>query len=334
MITKLLRSFDALIQLIREISLFVFFVVGLAIVGLSIGCAFLIPIKFIAILFASIGAIIGTVIACLVFVKLSQLKSEAEAYKLAEAVNQKADLEKKINEVRVLADERAKLEREVQRLASMRIDAHSYQSILKLGLLKVDASIKDFYTKKLHGEEPGKRILNLPTTRGEIHEYVGVMQSSFTAHLGIDLHKLRFRADESGDIVVSGLESEFQGFLNLKEEWMLKEVRINKHSGALPNEYQIYPNDSRVADLTIEQRRSLQERLNNGFEFRNLDAGIKQLARKALELFLSPIGKKLVFQELEDQNGQGLIDFIEAHNRQIEENMKRLRPEGQKQIAN
>lgn len=114
--------------------------------------------------------------------------------------------------------------------------------------------------------------------------------------------------------MVSGLEPEFQGVLNQNSHWLMKEIRVNKTNGALPDSFEILQKDARLVDMTIKQQNTVQERLNAGLEFKWLDEGIRRLAREFLKLLLQPIGKSIEFRETETGAGCGLVEYLENHN--------------------
>ena len=102
------------------------------------------------------------------------------------------------------------------------------------------------------------------------------------------------------------------------ENWLLKEVRARKWGGIRRDLYEVLPNDERVADLTIEHRRSLQRRINSGIDFRYLDSAIKRIARETIATLLQPLQKDLVFVDDDDHEGMQLFEFLESHNTNLD----------------
>jgi hypothetical protein len=320
---KLSNVIGAVTRLAKEVSLMVVMLGGVVVIAASIAYASSLPDQMPSIAIAAIGSILGTAIVCLMFLKLTQAGVDQRVQVLKTTLQREARLEASIEKVREAAEqllertrsverERNELERKIQRLENMRVNIDSARAILRLVLLEVDAVIKDFYRKELSKKLPED------LQRGELHEYVGVVEASFKASLGVDLQKVKLREDDDNRIVISGLSSEFQGLSDLSEDWKLFEVRVRKWGGVLPDAYKILPNDEKVADLTIEQRNSLQKRINSGIDFVNLDAAIKRIAKEILAMLLSSLQKELVFVEQDDQPGMQLIKFLEAHNRQID----------------
>jgi hypothetical protein len=194
----------------------------------------------------------------------------------------------------------------------MRVNTDGLQGILRLALLDIDAGIKDFYRKELSSEPPDGIL------RGEVQEYIGVVDVAFKASLGVDLQKVRLRPEGDNLVIISGLSSEFQGFSDFSENWLLKEVRARKFGGIRRDLYEVLPNDERVTDLTIEHRRSLQRRINSGIDFGYLDSAIKRIARETITTLLQPLQKDLVFVDDEDREGMHLVEFLESHNTNLD----------------
>ncbi len=306
--TRLSATVERWQNLGRQVSLIAVMLLGVVIIAAAVAYAYTIPEKIVAIVTAAAGSIVGTALCCLAGPRLFQMKA-ISGHKAQEAAGQL------LAENRRLEMERDNLEREVRRLESMRLSTDRLKGVLKLALLEYDGVIKDFCHQELS---------NVPSDDiwggEEMHEYVGLVEASFKAFLGVDLQKVKLRPEGETRLVVSGISSEFQGLSSLAEEWQLKEVRVKKYGRPLKwgDVYKIVQNDPRLADLIIAQRRSLQERLNSGIDFSNLDAAIKNLAREMLVLLLAPLHKELVFVDGDDPAGLPLLEFLEAHNKQID----------------
>ena len=332
MFTNLKRKAESLIEsflnFVGEVSLWAFLIVGLAVVGLSVGYALMIPVQPVAVSLATVGSIAGTAIVCMILPKLVAFRVKEERVKLEQAAAERAEIEAKVRqaeersktalaEINKLQTQSADLEMQIQRYRAMRLDTNNFKPILRLGVLELDADYKDFTQEKL-SEDKGVLL-----QRAEVHEYVGLIQMRCKANLGVDLKKLRFH-DENNVLVVSGLEPEFQGVLHQNEDWLLKEIRVKKSGGALPESYEILSDDPRLTNKTIEQRKAVQERLNAGLDFKFLDGGIRRLAREFLTALLQPIGKRIEFREVETGQGCGLLDYLENHNNGITSEERKL----------
>ena len=162
--------------------------------------------------------------------------------------------------------------------------------------------------------------------KGLSQEYLGILDTRFKANLGVDMKKVGLRIDEHGKVVISGISSEFQGFYVEKEDWKLYEIREKKWGGLLnPGESKkILSGDERLAELTIEQRSSLMDRLSMGVDFSYLDESIRKITMEYLSVLLSPLHREIIFVDGDDQPTLQLADFLEVHNNQVEKQMAAL----------
>lgn len=320
---KIKRAFRGLRTAGKRLWLVVLILVGVVVVIASVAYATTLDDRMSAVSMAATGSIIGTAIVCLALPRLAQTQVEQQLSGLEESIRDEVKLEASLDKVRAAADqlleetlilerEKDELENQIRRLENMRVNTDGLQGILRLALLDISAGIKDFYRKELSSEPPDGIL------RGEVQEYIGVVDVAFRASLGVDLQKVRLRAEGDNLVVISGLSSEFQGFSDLSENWLLKEVRARKWGGIRRDLYEVLPNDERVADLTIEHRRSLQRRINSGIDFRYLDSAIKRIARETIATLLQPLQKDLVFVEDDDHEGMQLFEFLESHNTNLD----------------
>ena len=307
----------------KKVFLLIVMLLGVVIVISSVAYATTMSDRMPAIATAAVGSIIGTVVVMLALPRLTQVGADEQVSDREQTIRDEVHLEVSLDKVREAADhlleetltlerEKDELERQIRRLENLRVNTDGVQGILRLALLDIDAVIKDFYRKELSSEPPDGIL------RGELQEYIGVVEVAFKASLGVDLQKVRLRAEGEDRIIISGLSSEFQGFADLSEEWMLKEIRARKWGGLRRDVYEVFPSDERVADLTIEQRRSLLRRINSGIDFAYLDAAIKRIARESISALLQPLGKALVFVEQDSVEGMQLLEFLDSHNTNIE----------------
>jgi len=230
---KLSNAMHAMTRIGKEVSLIAVMLCGVVVIAASVAYASSVPVEMQSIAIAAIGSIVGTAVVCLTLPKLAQAKVDQHLQDLKTTLQEEARLEASLDKVREAAEqlvektrslerERNELERKIQRLENMRVNVDGARAILRLALLEIDAVIKDFYRKELSHKPPDD------IQRGELHEYVGVVEASFKASLGMDLQKVKLREDDDHRIVVSGLSSEFQGLSDLSEDWELFEVRVRK----------------------------------------------------------------------------------------------------------
>ncbi|HEX3717805.1 MAG TPA: hypothetical protein VH595_07540 [Verrucomicrobiae bacterium] len=159
----------------------------------------------------------------------------------------------------------------------------------------------------------------------EDHEYIGVIEAQFKGRLGIDLTKLRFH-DQGDSLVISGLEPQFQSG-HRKINCLLAEGRIKKHSDTplLTDSYTVEKNHQSLTTWKDDHYQRVDQRINDGVEFKWLRDDLRRRARDFLRILLQSFGKKLVFDDSYSGPGCGLNEYIESHNHRIDDNIAKLR---------
>jgi hypothetical protein len=228
--------------------------------------------------------------------------------------------EEQIDEIVSLEKEKAHLQRELEKQKRMHIEVDSIQPIEKVSFLEVKSMITDVLLKEIDSTPPDA------VRKGTSQEYLGVLDTRFKANLGVDMKKVGLRINDNGQIVVSGIRSEFQGFHVEDEDWKLFELREKKWGGLLGQgeSKRILTGDERLAKLTIEQRGSLMDRLSMGVDFSYLDESIRKLTMEYISVLLSPLNREVLFTREEAQPTLQLSDFLNMHNAQVDEQMAEL----------
>lgn len=295
---RLFGLFENALQFARKLSLYAILVTGALAILVSIWLASLASERSTAILITAVGCIIGTGIISLVWPRFAAEWAES-------GTRERKELLQKLTAV----------EAEITRLMQTRVNVNGFKPIIKLGVLETDSLVREFFDPdkhKLHEEAPRGPL------RGELHEFAGVLKIEFKARFGVDLEALRFWDVGDKTLMVSGMQSEFQGFMNLKKDWELAEIRIHKYGGTLPEDHQIAKADSRLIQHREEHERDLQQRINNGMEFRNLDGLIKRWAGEWIRFLLAPLGKQILFVEETKAGSAGLLDYLSAYDGRID----------------
>lgn len=284
-----------------------------------------------AVLVAAVGSALGTAVFAFTLPAVLRTKVR-EGVRLAEAdLEEKLALSQELNQLRqveedqleeiiTLEKEKAVLQRELEKQKRMHIEVDSIQPVEKVSFLEVKSMITDVLLKELESSPPdGVR-------KGVEQEYLGVLDTRFKANLGVDMKKVGLRINDSGQIVITGIRSEFQGFFIEDEDWKLYELREKKWGGLLSQgaSKKILPGDERLAELTIEQRSSLMDRLSMGVDFSYLDESIRKFTTEYLSVLLAPLNREIIFTEDEQQPTLQLGDFLSVHNARIEEQIARL----------
>lgn len=287
--------------------------------------------KATAVLVAAVGAAMGTAVFAFTLPAVLRTKVREGVQQKEDDIAEKLERDQEIRELRqqeeqhldemiTLEKEKAVLQRELEKQKRMHIEVDTIRPIEKVSFIEVNSMITDVLLKEIENTPPGG------VRKGIDREYLGILDTRFKANLGVDLNKVGLRIDDNGKIVISGITSEFQGFYIENEDWKLYEIREKKWGGLLPSgeNKRILSGDERLAELTIEQRNSLMDRLSMGVDFSYLDESIRKITMEYLTVLLSPLGREVVFEDLDDQSTLQLGDFLELHNSQVEKQMQNL----------
>ena len=299
---RLVSLFERTLRFVRKLSLYAILLTGVLAILVSMFLASLVTDKTTTILITAMGCILGTGVISLVWPRFAAEWAEKET-------RSRQELLQKLTSV----------EAEISQLMQTRVNVNSFKPIMKLGVLETDSVIRDFRREKLHEETPGR------LQRGELHEFVGVLTVEFKARFGVDLEKLLFWDAGDNTLMVSGMKSEFQGFMNQKKEWNLAEVRIHKYGGTLPEDNQIAKGDSRLIQHRDQQERDLEQRINNGMQFQSLDSLIQRWAAEWIRVLLAPLGKEIVFLDETKSGSVGLLEYLADYDKRIENKVSDLK---------
>ncbi len=325
------RGWRSFAGFIKNISLALLVIAGILMIAGAVLLANSIETKSTAILVAAIGSVLGTVVFGFTLPSVLQSKVEEGVRKTQNDFEDKLTLDQEIKELRqseeehldeiiTLEKEKSLLERELQQQKNMHIEVDNIRPIEKVSFIEVNSMITDVMMKELE-HSPAEGI-----KKGSEYEYLGVLDTRFKANLGVDMKKVGLRIDDKGKVVISGINSEFQGFYIEDEDWKLYEIREKKWGGLLQSNEnkKILPGDERLTELTIEQRRSLMDRLSMGVDFSYLDESIRKITMEYLSVLLSPLQREIRFADQDEQPTLQLGDFLELHNAQVEKQMAYL----------
>jgi hypothetical protein len=311
---------------LKQIGYFSVVVLGIIIIAGTIVCSIMyVPTKTLSVITSTIGSCIGMILIMQAYTKLSVLTVENERQNLAQSKELQEKVHKQAHEIN-------KLQMEKTRLENMRLDVNSITPILKLSLLEMEMEIKDFKKEEILIDERDKSFLNLSIGKShhEIwHEYLGVMAKKFKAHIGIDLNKVRISSLDKGTIIVSGIQSEFQGKLAEETDWPMYELRKYHKKDNKTKTYEILHDDHKNAagnaltKFTIEQHKDVEKRINSGIDHdKKL---VERIGQQFISLILKPINKEIKFSEIApSENTFSLIEYIALHNGEVENKISEL----------
>ncbi|MEJ2756844.1 MAG: hypothetical protein P8046_00040 [Anaerolineales bacterium] len=329
---NLRKGWRAFARFIQNISLALLVMAGILMVVGAVFLANTFTAKSTAVFVATVGSVLGTAVFAFTLpsvlnskVREGVQKNEDQLEEKLEMAQELKDLreteEQHLDEIITLEKEKALLQQELEKQKRMHIEVDSIRPIEKVSFIEVNSMITDVLMKEMENNPPdGVR-------KGMSQEYLGILDTRFKANLGVDMKKVGLRINTDGKIVISGITSEFQGFYIEKEDWKLYEIREKKWGGLLPSgeSKRILSGDERLADLTIEQRNSLMDRISMGVDFSYLDESIRKITMEYLTVLLSPLQRQIVFAHSDDQPTLQLGDFLELHNAQVEKQMSNLR---------
>ena len=299
-------------RLLANIPNTVFTLLGVALLAGTVVAAAMVEEKNLAVAVATSGSIVGTALLSLYLPKLiyaakeqelrNQLSSSEERDRRHEAERRRQEVEKRCLEA----------EREIARLESMRINVDAFQPTVKLGLMEVETSLKDFRRQEL-GDETEETWYR----KGYRDVYVGVMQMPLKAQLGIDLQKVRVWPGQGNHLMVGGITMTTTADTAQGAEWKLHEVRREFIRDKKFVAFEGDPFDSRIMQLSREHEQQLRTRLKEGQDFRVFEPGLIRAAEKVLRLMLAPLGKNVSFFGAAVPESQELLAFLGDHNKRL-----------------
>ena len=231
--------------------------------------------------------------------------------------------------LRVVLNQQRNLDAEISRYKSMHLNVDGYKPILKLSLLSVKSSIRDYLHTPIYSDRKyldGGFLGMGKTEHAHKAELFNIIRADFDACLGVDLHKLRFNEYKPGKVRVVGFRQEFQGFQNLHQEKELT-LRIDTTSVSETNEVvsqTISRDDGESIKKGDEMMKTLLERVNSGTEFSHLDQGVLRMTKAFLEVIFAPLNVTLEFDSSGVDMGLPFVEFLESKNNEIETKIKGL----------
>jgi len=194
----------------------------------------------------------------------------------------------------------------------MRINVDAFQPIVKLGLMEVETSLKDFRRQEL-GDETEETWCR----KGYRDVYVGVIQMPLKAQLGIDLQKVGVWPSQGNHLMVGGITMTTTVDTAQGAEWKLNEVRREFIKDKKFVAFEGDSFDSRIMQLSREHEQQLRTRLKEGQDFRVFETGLIRAAEQVLRLMLAPLGKNVSFSGDAVPESQELLAFLGDHNKRL-----------------
>lgn len=296
---------------------------GLTIILFAIILAVLLTNRFsklinvLAVFIAGIGTFSGT----LIFMKGIYGYKNIE---LEEKIEKDIVQKEKLKNYDSLQEELFFVKKEKERLENMKIQAEELTAILKLSLLEFNLNVYD-YKDELIEKRPNKipLIENLQEKETGFH-YIGLLYQNLKVRFGIDLQNVRV-CEMHDTIVVSGIEPEYQGMFEHKNEWKINEIRrrVMKNGKKYSDIY--IPNDERLIEQMLKQEEELNRRISRGFDIHANEKMLITLGQEFIKLILKPLNKKIDFsKDIANDASVPLADFICEKNKLLDAEIQKL----------
>ncbi|PIE98906.1 MAG: hypothetical protein CR988_01005 [Treponema sp.] len=282
-------------------------IVGTFIVCLIMPMGLVPVLRKLPVLLTAIGTFVGTIIFANGLKRLVELES-------VDNLDEKVDEKIKLKNYNELETELNKIKAEKIRLEGMKIQLKKLQPVLKLSLLECDLTMYDFKDVILDSKNSSLAFLH---EKEVTNNYVGLMCKHFKVNLGIDLNKVRI-TELDNTLVVSGLACEYQGILDTKTDWKMREIRKRVFKNGDKISESIISADSRISDCMIAQERELNTRIGNGLDIQANEQVVVLFGEKFISMILEPLKKNIRFENNFSQTvSLPLIDFINTKNEML-----------------
>lgn len=276
---------------------------GVGVATLFIAFGLLVDLKSLSVLLAALGAALGALIVGLTLPKLLVVAGTQREKQLSEALTQ-------------AVVEQSRLATEIERVKAQQLQFQQVQTVLRLTLLEVDATLTDFKKESLGWVE---RALG----GAEEHHYVGVLRKRVKVLLGMDLARLRVR-EEGMALIIDGLHAEFQGVRDEQEDWLLRQVQVTEDNWVMSNKTRVLHDDGKLLSASSRQQADLLSRLHNGVELKSYDLALVRLGEQWLRAILSPTGLHVKVGVIAEGDGQAFMTFLQSRMSDLSQERQRL----------
>ncbi len=222
------------------------------------------------------------------------------------------------------------LQNEIAFLRHAQLSIQNLEQIMELNLLKTSlhqTEVKDTWigTQKLF-ENQGKTRTQYASVG---KNYLIILTHDLTAKYGINIKDLKAYEDDAGQLVISGVKPIFTGMLGVQDNKQYAEV-INSFfsaDGTLVEKYfSMEKKDlqaaSDYAEWCVNEFHKKIETMD-GLDS-NIYEQVSESAQNLLLVLLSPVNRKIIFSDTEDEKSVSLMEFLQ---RKIDEKEKMLSAE-------
>ena len=292
-------------------------------------------LNLVAVGCGSAGCFVSGVLFAYFIIRMLNLAEQFGGDKREDTGNLEKERDAAMQKCKSLETDIENLRNDNERLKGARIDITSIKSVLEIVLAEVDMRIKDVCHKWLDGTFKPKT----PWHRATIKKYLGVVEKTFKAKLGVDLKKVSVCELAGKRLIISGIKAQVTPCCP-ETKWINKEVityklrRVNDGETAIRfyDGVGYIPDESEnILEASIDQRDVSEPSQNyddeltkriKSTDFENYSLAVK-FAEKAAERFIEMIllpcknnGFTIEFVSKSDSDSSGmlLVDFINNFN--------------------
>lgn len=300
-------------EAVGDIVLVIYASGGLIIIGSAVGIALYIPLHIAGVLVAAIGSVVGTAICTAVITKMIR----KDGHPQPNPNDPDGTIERQRDEIQKLKESEGDLRKVLAERKLTQIQIEQFESSLWLEFLRCRTFAYDIREYPIREESGGLGTRNLK------EDYVGIFKANFTRAHGIDLRKVRFRNDEAGDLLISGVTPELRTSDIVVDE-IVSGLRCSLTGGPLPNSTTLDVGNASVLQLKEEQRAGFEKTLRSGTKVEFLDEVVCKAAKGNLGLLLAPLGRKIRFVDSDLPDGLPLQEYLERHNKEVADSVRRI----------
>lgn len=274
--------------------------------------------KFIAVIIASSGTMLGTIMVVVGFhhkIKLDVNAKVEQAKKLAvQEFKKNAEDEKNIKNMLEnieLKESQLKAYDELfAHLENIRITAHNFSRSSKETFMKYSPSCTRFYHEQLPISVTDKNKMHN-------HEFVGFLKEEFEVELGIDYESVAAKFNDSGnEIIITGVEPTTIGAPIEKESiWAFGEIRKHYTKSLLKDAHAIIDNNIEISQDLKLQFHEMKEKYKVEVHKTLIDSKIREhiisLAQEKIRRILAPLGCNIRFVDGHVHESKPFISFLE-----------------------
>jgi hypothetical protein len=278
----------------------------------------IIPTKLLAVAITTIGSTLGGILVTYALQKQTNLEVENQLENKEDEIKEKLLFQQKLDLISSKELELENLQSEIESLKSTKLNVSSVGKILELGVAKATMNGTNVLIKKFPKEDSiiGRDIQE---------EYLGILDYTYTAKLGINLQNVRLKDIDKNTIEVSGLITESLGNKNEARKFRLAEIReIKFDSTFFDGSIEVIENSPKLSYEKDAHYDAMLARINAGTDLEQFHDYVLKYTQDFLELLLAPLKKNIRFECQQNQEGINIETYFLEHNTQLNNDLSRL----------